>query len=323
MALCFERQKTRDDTEKVLLQKAISLLPKRPEAYFLLSRLHEVKKDWHDCYTVASIGLSSCEFDLPPLTTDVQYPGYYGLLFEKGVSAWWVGQCEQSREIMHDLKFNYMMSEMYANSVNRNLGSIGWPNTTTPYTADKQSVARIQFAGIDDIEKNYSQSYQDMFVLSATNGKRNGRYLEIGSAEPFKNNNTALLETKFGWTGVSLDINQTVVTDFMDKRSNLVFCLDATKVDYAKFLNTLGFSGDLDYLQIDCDPPTYSLQILKRIPFDQYRFAAITFEHDYYVDNSIRDQAREYLLSKGYVLAAGDVAYNRSHSYETGGYIQN
>ena len=208
MALCFERQKTRDDTEKVILQKAISLMPKRPEAYFILSRLHEVKKEWHDSYTMANIGLSNCDFDLAPLATDVQYPGYYGLLFEKGVAAWWVGQTEQAREIMHDLKFSYRMNEMFLNSVNRNLGSIGWPNTTTPYTADKQSAARIQFVGIDAVEKNHAQSYQDMFVLSATNGKRNGRYLEIGSAEPFKNNNTALLETAFDWTGVSVDINQ-------------------------------------------------------------------------------------------------------------------
>jgi hypothetical protein len=42
----------------------------------------------------------------------------------------------------------------------------------------------------------------------------------------------------------------------------------------------------------------------------------ITFEHDYYVDTSIRDQARQYLQSKGYVLAAGDIAYNHTHSYE-------
>ena len=316
MALCFERQKTRDDTEKVILQKAISLLTQRPEAYFLLSRLHEVKKEWHDAYTVASIGLDACDFDLPPLSTDVQYPGYYGLLFEKGVAAWWVGQTEQAREIMHDLKFSYRMNDMFTNSVNRNLASIGWPNTRSDYDPKNSSRARIQFPGLDTVEKNYAQSYQDLFVLSAANGKRNGRYLEIGSAEPFKNNNTALLETAFGWTGVSLDINQTVVTDFMHKRNNLVFCLDATKVDYAKFLTTLGFSGDMDYLQVDCDPPSYSFEILKRIPFDQYRFAAITFEHDYYVDTAIRDQARKYLQSKGYVLAAGDVAYNHTHSYE-------
>ena len=113
MALCFERQKTRDDTEKVILQKAISLLTQRPEAYFLLSRLHEVKKEWHDAYTVAGIGLDACDFDLPPLSTDVQYPGYYGLLFEKGVAAWWVGQTEQAREIMHDLKFSYRMNDMF------------------------------------------------------------------------------------------------------------------------------------------------------------------------------------------------------------------
>jgi len=315
MALCFERQRTRDGTQQVILQKAISLLVKRPEAYFLLSRLHEVKKDWHDCYTLASIGLATCDFDLLPLTTDVEYPGRYGLLFEKGVAAWWVGQCEQSREIMHDLKFSYKMTEVFTSAVDRNLGSIGWPNTQSLYDVSMQSSALVKFDGIEQIEKNHSQSYQDMFVLCATNGKKQGRYLEIGSAEPFKNNNTALLE-RLGWTGVSIDINQKVVTEFMEKRNNLVFCLDATKVDYAKFLHTLGFSGDMDYLQIDCDPPSYSFEILKRIPFDLYRFAVITFEHDYYVDISIRDQARQYLQSKGYVLAAGDIAYNHTHSYE-------
>ena len=316
MALCFERQRTRDGTQEVILQKAISLLVKRPEAYFLLSRLYENKQDWHDCYTLASIGLNTCDFNLPPLSTDVDYPGRYGLLFEKGVAAWWVGQCEQSREIMHDLKFSYKMTEIFTSAVDRNLGSIGWPNTTTEYTNNMINQVRVPFADIATIKKNYSQSFQDMFVLAATNGKRNGRYLEIGSAEPFKNNNTALLETAFEWTGVSLDINKVVVEEFMEKRNNLVFCLDATKVDYAKFLTTLGFSEDFDYLQVDCDPPSYSFEILKRIPFDQYRFATITFEHDFYVDTTIRDRAREYLRSKGYVLAAGDIAYNHIHSYE-------
>ena len=316
MALCFERQRTRDDTEKVILQKAISLLPRRPEAYFVLSRLHETNREWHDAYTMASIGLSTCDFDLPALSTDVDYPGHYGLLFEKGVAAWWVGQTEQAREIMHDLKFSHRMNEIFTNSVNRNLASIGWPNTRSDYDPTTSARARVQFSGLDTVKKNYAQSYQDLFVLSATDGKRRGRYLEIGSAEPFKNNNTALLETEFEWTGVSIDINQAVVTDFMNTRNNLVFCLDATKIDYAKFLATLGFAGDMDYLQVDCDPPSYSFEILKRIPFDQYRFATITFEHDYYVDPAIRDQARQYLLSKGYVLAAGDVAYNKIHSYE-------
>ena len=315
-ALCFEQQRTRDHTEKCLLQKAISLLPRRPEAYFLLSRLHEFNKEWQDSYTMACIGLNSCDFDLNSLVTDVQYPGPYALLFQKGVASWWVGLSEEARVIMHDLKYSYVMNELFSSAVDRNIGSIGWPNTTSVYTSDMQPHARVQFDGIETIKKNFAQSYQDMFVLSATNGKQKGRYLEIGCAEPFKNNNTALLETEFGWTGISVDINQVVVDEFTAERNNPVRCLDATKIDYLKFLNDQGFTGDFDYLQIDCDPPEYSFDILKRIPFDHYRFATITFEHDYYVDQTIRDQSRKFLQSKGYVLTAGDIAYNRIHSYE-------
>jgi len=315
-ALCFERQQTRERTEKVLLQKAISLLPKRPEAYFLLSRLHEVNKQWQDAYTIACIGLSACDFDSEPLKTDVEYPGMYVLLFQKGVASWWVGLCEEAREIMFNLKYNYTMTELFSNAVDRNIANIGWPNTVSAYDSSMLSRSQIQFDGLETITKNYAQTLQDIFVLSATNGKRKGRYLEIGCAEPFKNNNTALLETQFEWTGISIDINSVVVKEFMAERKNLVFGLDATKIDYSKFLNDLGYIEDFDYLQIDCDPPKYSLEILKRIPFEKYRFATITFEHDYYTDKSIRDQSRLYLQSKGYILAAGDIAFNKIYSYE-------
>ena len=130
MALCFEKQQTRDDTEKVLLQKAINLLVDRPEAYFLLSRLHERQKEWHDSYTVACLALKVVNFDHQPLLTDVQYPGKYGLLFEKGVSSWWVGLTEESREIMYDLKTNHAMDSMHTSAVDKNLATCGWPKNT-------------------------------------------------------------------------------------------------------------------------------------------------------------------------------------------------
>lgn len=138
MALCFEKQQTRDDTEKVLLQKAVNLLVNRPEAYFLLSRLHERQKDWHDCYTVSCLALQVVDFNCTPLTTDVQYPGKYGLLFEKGVSSWWVGLTEESREIMYDLKTNYKLDAMHTAAVNRNLETCGWPK-------NKKVTANVEF----------------------------------------------------------------------------------------------------------------------------------------------------------------------------------
>ncbi|WP_410954981.1 hypothetical protein, partial [Pseudomonas aeruginosa] len=69
-------------------------IPNRPEAYFLLSRFHEMRHQWSDCYKYSSLGLSICDFSHPKTTSDVEYPGKYGLLFEKAISGWYWGKVE-------------------------------------------------------------------------------------------------------------------------------------------------------------------------------------------------------------------------------------
>jgi hypothetical protein len=315
-ALCFGRQGLRDMTGEAILQKALILLQNRPEAYFLLSRLYEKKNDWQNSYTFAVLGLSMADITLPMLSSDTEYPGDYGLYFQKGVAAWWVGKPEESREIMVDLKFQGGLRKEFAQAVDNNISKLGWPNTTIPYTGSMASQLKYQFPGADKIEKNYSQSLQDMFVLSLLNGKTNGTYVEVGSAEPFYNNNTALLEKEFDWSGVSLDIDRSKVQQFFEERNNPVFCLDAVTLDYKKLFKKCHLPNKIDYLQVDCDPPEISFQILQTIPFDEYKFAVITFEHDFYYCKTVRDDSREFLKSKGYKLAIGDVAYNKKHSYE-------
>ena len=48
-----------------------------------------------------------------------------------------------------------------------------WDPTYHPSTQ-----MRYPFAGIEQIEQNHSQSWQDIFVLTMLDGKRNGTYLE-------------------------------------------------------------------------------------------------------------------------------------------------
>ena len=124
-ALCFQKQGTRGLSVRGLLQKAISILPKRPEAYFLLARYHEREQtveNWVNCYTYVSIGLEICDFECTPLRTWVEYPGHYGMLFEKALSAWWVGLCEDSKNMFINLYKNYKwIDESYKNSVISNL----------------------------------------------------------------------------------------------------------------------------------------------------------------------------------------------------------
>jgi len=316
MALCFGRQTTRDDTQRVLLQKAMTLLIDRPEAYYLLARAHEKRQEYHEGWTVSSMALRMCRWDHEPLTTNVEYPGEYGIRFEQGVCAWWVGECEKSRRIMFDLRYSWPLDSIHRDACDRNLQICGWPKLTLPYNPAQASSIRCSFLGLQEIHQNYSQSMQDLFVLAANQGQRDQWYLEVGSAEPFYHNNTALLETKFGWNGVSLEIDSNKAADFARQRRNPVLCQDATTTDYEAVLQQHGAPQDLGYLQIDCDPAENSYRILTAIPWSTRRFAAITFEHDYYVDPVVRDRSREYLRKQGYELVAGDIAFDETHSYE-------
>lgn len=118
---CFDSQGGRAFTAKHLLNQAIILLPKRPEAYFLLARFHEKREEWYDCYTISSLALSFCEFNFPNLITSVDYPGKYGILFEKAIGAWWWDKVDEAKEIFNDILNNYEISEEYRNCIMNNL----------------------------------------------------------------------------------------------------------------------------------------------------------------------------------------------------------
>lgn len=329
-SMCFDSQKTRKFTVKGLLQHAVSLMPKRPEAYYLLSKLHEREKTddaWRECYTIASIGQEVSVLSPPPLRTDVGYPSQYGLLFQKAVSSWWCGLFQESMELFKNLYCRYELDETHRQSVISNIklmGSMMWgmkADDIIPfplYNKSKFNRIRQKFAGSDLIEKNYSEAYQDMFVLTMLNGKRNGTYLEIGAGSSFYGSNTALLEQTFNWKGIGIDIDEQFLRIHKRDRKNTVLVFDATKIDYKDLLSSNGFLQDVDYLQIDCEPPNITYEILKMIPFDSYRFAVITYEHDYYCDEtkSYQEKARVFLESKGYIRVVNNISPDDVKNYE-------
>ena len=72
-----------------------------------------------------------------------------------------------------------------------------FPNCNRYFKKDYDNL-RHKFPGAENIENNYSQAFQDMFVLSMLDGKRNGTYVEIGGDHPVVINNSYLLESEFG-----------------------------------------------------------------------------------------------------------------------------
>lgn len=160
----------------------------------------------------------------------------------------------------------------------------------------------------------YGQAFQDLFVISVTKQKKSGYFLEIGSNDPIKSNNTYLLETCYNWKGVMVEYDRTFLNQYLQHRPNSIHVLnDATQIDYRQIMDTNNFPINCDYLQIDLDVNNKStlntLFVLDNTIFDKYKFATITFEHDIYSGDffDTRNISRQILKSRGYELIFPDV----------------
>ena len=339
-AMCFNSQGTRNLSVEGMLQHAVSLLPKRPEAYFHLSRFYERTSKWFLGYMVSSIGLGVAEkYPEKSLMTPIDYPGFWTLHFEKAVCSWWCGLCEESRKTFEYLIMNEPMDMIHKESVISNLKRLGsWVNESElnchfkskdeeinnslyfldVYLSKYVSRLKYKFKDYYKILRNYSENMQDIFVLTTLDGKRDGTYLEIGAAYPIFASNTYLLEKFFGWKGISLDIQSKFIKKHKLHRQNHSICLDATEADYNKLFADCKLNTFVDYLQVDCGSPEVSYQALKKVLEDGVRSRIITFSHDEHIDKSktVKDKSRKLLTKYGYTLFISNVSHDVENGYE-------
>lgn len=154
------------------------------------------------------------------------------------------------------------------------------------------------------------------FALDILGYKKNGYYVEMGSADPIINNTTYKMEKEYGWKGLGFDLDQQHVDNYNSVRSNPCLLQDATKFDYRKYFQENDFPKQIDYLQVDIESPMdvagrpfqnkgQPLLGLISLPLTEYRFSVISFEHEYllyYKNKSLRDAQREILDYLGYSL---------------------
>jgi tetratricopeptide (TPR) repeat protein len=303
-AHCYQKQGSREDTVFTLLSHAASISPDSIEAHYLFCKHYELSKDWFRLYMHACIGLSTYKVIS---TKPIKGLGHYELKFFKALAAWWIGKTEESREIMYEL---YLKGGHLQDLIFNNLRNIGYPRNAFAYKYSDMPNLYDKFRGYQTITKNYAQAAQDMFVITALAGKSKGTYLEIGSADPIMFNNTYMLEQDFDWTGTSVDIEPHHIAKAKVLRKNTAICADALTFDYSPYAN-------VDYLQVDCEPPNVTFQILIKA-MEVCRPKVITFEHDRYIaGDHIAVESRKLLSSLGYILKVKDVKFdNRDSQFE-------
>lgn len=162
----------------------------------------------------------------------------------------------------------------------------------------------------DFVQGSNGEALQDSFVLNINMFKTRGFYLEIGSGPPILGNNTYLLENKYEWFGLSIEYDNDFVNEFLSVRKNPIKKSDALSLNYSKLLNSYGAPKQIDFLQIDIDPPINNLSVLQKLPLDEYRFSVIVFEHDSYRDNfenQVKEKAAKILNEYGYIRIVNNV----------------
>jgi hypothetical protein len=120
VSICIEGQKDRGLTVSNVLLQAIAYMPRRPEAYLLMSKFYERAGSWQESYTYAVLGLGWTRqlFDLP---VDVGYPGHYALEFQQAIAAWWIGRQNESLAMLRELAYDKFTNQEYQQAALSNL----------------------------------------------------------------------------------------------------------------------------------------------------------------------------------------------------------
>jgi hypothetical protein len=339
-AMCFDKQGCRSTSVEGMIQHAVSIMPKRPEAYFHLSRFYERTEKYFLGYMISSVGIEVAERNpKDKLITKIDYPGFWSIQFEKAVCSWWCGLCEESKDTFLNLLYTEPLDKIHLNSVIDNLKKLNaWveeDKLPTFYKTKEEELMnsvyeldiylskfvnrlKYKFKGHDIIQRNYSETWQDIFVLTLLNGKRNGTYLEIGSGYPIFANNTYLLEKDFSWYGISIDNQSKFTQKHFLSREHRAFCMDADNINYQTMFSDCEMSMEIDYLQIDCGDSDTSLIVLFKVIDSGICPSIITFSHDNYKDISRLNKikARQYLQNKGYELLVSNVSHQDNDDYE-------
>jgi len=181
------------------------------------------------------------------------------------------------------------------------------------------------------LQRSYGQFQQDLWVaLKVGRGKRNGYYVDVGSADGELISNTYLLD-QMGWKGICIDPFPTN----MQKRTCQVFrqpvfsesgkkvrfraagILGGIDSDLGRYKDQLSAAPEvefvtatldeilkkagapqwIDYMNIDVEGAEFD--VLRGLSLDRYQFGSLTIEHNYEAEK--RELIRRLLEAKGYV----------------------
>ena len=191
------------------------------------------------------------------------------------------------------------------------------------------------------MDHSKSQLRQDLFALARLDFKKNGFFVEFGATNGVDLNNTWLMETAFGWSGIlaeparnwqaELTANRacaiekrcvwrasgetlqfteaprgenSAISTFVSKSRKLRgTSYDVTTISLNDLLAEHGAPEVIDYLSVDTEGSEFD--ILNALDFDRWSFRILTVEHNFAPQ---REDIHALLTSQGSARVLADVS---------------
>jgi tetratricopeptide (TPR) repeat protein len=103
ISICFGKQGNRRWIQRSFLFRAISLAPKRPEAYYLLSKHYNEIGDWVESYTYAVMG-DDIGTNIKGTRSYLTFQGKIGLKLLRAEGAFKTGLFDECKELYNEMK---------------------------------------------------------------------------------------------------------------------------------------------------------------------------------------------------------------------------
>jgi FkbM family methyltransferase len=194
---------------------------------------------------------------------------------------------------------------------------------------------------VDLLDASTSQIRQDLFGLAKTGFKKDGFFIEFGATDGIEFNNTRLMETQFGWTGILAEpakgwhgdlaqnrtcaidhrcvwkvsgevleftetprgVNSGLSTFVKPSRKARGTSYDVTTISLNDLLAEHNAPAVIDYASIDTEGSEFD--ILNAVDFDRWSFRVMTVEHNFAPQ---RDDIYTLLTSKGYIRVLENIS---------------
>ena len=333
-SICYKSQGKRDATEKLLIHAALSYLPERPEAYYLLSLFYERKEEWDQCYLYADFGLKCYENEVESIDLP-EYQGKYTLIYQKALASWWWGRGEESKNLFQSLKNDYwdIMNEEYKNLVNEklntffqiskkelketsnhfDLNNFDWGNTDQEYI---ELFTKENFIE-NTYEKHFSVKEDDIVLdVGANCGsftysilKNNPKH--VYCIEPSFNLVKALKNNTSNRSNITI-IPKAIAnenTETSVRGETHIYCDEQETfqtITFDKFIEENNISK-IDFLKTDCEGGEYSIFTPENADFIKYNVKKIAGE--FHISKSLwKDGVEKFKIFRDYYLK--DIRYS-------------